>query len=267
MSAPRTRRDRDGRSRKLLLGGGSVVASLAVWEAASATGALSEHAMPSALAVLERFAAELGTAEFWTTVGSTMRGWALGLGIAFALAMLVGVPLGYVGAAYRSARAVIEFCKPIPPVTLLPLAVLLYGSSLRTQVLLVAFGAFWPLLVQVIYGVQSTDPVLLETANTFRLGLRRKLVTVVLPSTLPFAATGLRLAAAIALIVAVTVELVAGAPGIGRTIYVAQTGNDLAQMYAYALVAGLLGVALNTVFARAERAVLHWHPTQREGST
>lgn len=255
---------RDGRGRRLWLGGTSVLLALALWEALSAAGVLSEQAMPSALAVLERFGAELGTGEFWAAVGSTLRGWALGLAIALTLAMLIGVPLGYVGTAYRSTRAVIEFCKPIPPVTLLPLAVLLYGSSLRAQVLLVTFGAFWPLLVQVIYGVQSTDPVLLETASTFRLGLRRKLLTIVLPSTLPFAATGLRLAAAIALIVAVTVELVAGAPGIGQTIYVAQTGNDLAQMYAYAAVAGLIGIAVNTVFARAERALLHWHPTQRE---
>jgi ABC-type nitrate/sulfonate/bicarbonate transport system permease component len=80
---------------------------------------------------------------------------------------------------------------------------------------------------------------------------------------MPYIATGLRISSSVALILAVTSELVVGVPGLGRTINVAASGGDYSLMYALIVVIGLLGVALNETFRRVEARALRWHTSQR----
>ena len=86
-----------------------------------------------------------------------------------------------------------------------------------------------------------------------------------LPSAVPYIATGLRIASAVSLILTVTAELVIGSAGLGRSINVARSGGNEELMYALILTTGILGLLLNAIFVRAERRVLHWHPSQRAG--
>ena len=87
-----------------------------------------------------------------------------------------------------------------------------------------------------------------------------------LPSAVPYIATGLRIASAVALILTVTAELVIGSEGLGRSITVARSGGDVELMYALIIATGLLGLALNSLFVWGERRVLHWHPSQRRSA-
>ena len=70
----------------------------------------------------------------------------------------------------QATSSTIEFLRPIPSVALIPLAVLLYGSELRSVLLLVVYASFWQVLIQVLYGVQDVDPVAEETARSYGLG-------------------------------------------------------------------------------------------------
>ena len=69
----------------------------------------------------------------------------------------------------------IEFLRPIPSVALIPLAILIYGSGLKSKVFLAAFAAFWQLIVQVLYGVQDVDPVATDTARSFGFSRAQRL--------------------------------------------------------------------------------------------
>jgi ABC-type nitrate/sulfonate/bicarbonate transport system permease component len=214
----------------------------------------------------EMFAAlfdELGTSEFWSAVGSTLQGWALGLGIAALIAIPLGIVIGSSRLLYRSLRAVIEFLRPIPSVALIPLAVLIYGSGLESKVFLAAFASTWPLLMQTLYGVQDVDPVATDTARSFGFSRPQRMLRVTLPSAVPYIATGVRISAAVALILAVTAELVIGSPGLGREINIARQSEATDIMYALIVATGLIGWLINALFARGERRVLHWHPSQR----
>jgi ABC-type nitrate/sulfonate/bicarbonate transport system permease component len=117
-----------------------------------------------------------------------------------------------------------------------------------------------------LYGVKDVDPVATDTARSFGLTRFQRLSRVTLPSALPYLATGLRIASAVSLILTVTAELVIGAPGLGRSINLARTGGNEELMYALIITTGVLGLLLNAIFVRAERRVLHWHPSQRGGS-
>ena len=143
-------------------------------------------------------------------------------------------------------------------------AILIYGTGMQSKVFLAAFASTWPMLIQSIYGVRDLDPVQRETALSFRVSRRDRLLKVSLPAAIPYIATGLRISSATALVLSVTAELVIGAPGLGRSINTARAGGVPDLMYALTIATGLLGWLLNTMLARIEARALHWHPSHRE---
>jgi ABC-type nitrate/sulfonate/bicarbonate transport system permease component len=243
----------------------SVAGVLVLFDALPRIGVLPENHFPPLSDTLVTLAEQLGEASFWEAVGNTLQGWALGLGIAAALAIPLGIVIGSSRLLYRAARGVIEFLRPIPSVALIPLAILIYGTGLQSKVFLAAFASFWQLLVATLYGVQDVDPVATDTARSFGFSRAQRLFRVTLPSAVPYIATGLRIASAVSLILTVTAELVIGSPGLGQSINVARTGGNVELMYALIISTGILGVLLNGIFVRAERRVLRWHPSQRAG--
>jgi ABC-type nitrate/sulfonate/bicarbonate transport system permease component len=241
----------------------SIAAALGLWELLTRTDVLPQRHVPTMTDTVAELFELIGTADFWTAVGNTMQGWALGLGIAAALAIPLGIVIGSAPLLYRSLRFVIEFLRPIPSVALIPLAVLVYGTGLESKVFLAAFASFWPLFVQTLYGVRDVDPVATDTARSFGLGGAERLWRIKLPSAVPYIATGIRISSAVALILSVTAEIVIGSAGLGRAINVARSGGAVELMYALIIATGILGWLLNIAATRAERRVLHWHPSQR----
>jgi ABC-type nitrate/sulfonate/bicarbonate transport system permease component len=242
----------------------AVIAVLALWELFTRSGILNPDHVPPMTDTVAELVELLQEGSFWSAVGNTLQGWALGLGIAAALAIPLGILIGSSATANRAVRFVVEFLRPIPSVALVPLAVLIYGVGLESKVFLAAFASFWPLFVQTLYGVRDVDPVATDTAKSFGLNAFERLYRIKLPSAVPYIATGLRISSAVALILAVTAEIVIGSAGLGREINIARQGGALELMYALIITTGLLGWALNIATTRAERRVLHWHPSQRQ---
>jgi ABC-type nitrate/sulfonate/bicarbonate transport system permease component len=241
--------------------------ALGLWQGLSATGVIRADEFPSMSQTATALWGQASTSTLWTAVGQTLQGWAIGLAIGAACAILVGTLIGLNGFAYRSVIGVVEFFKAIPVIAILPVALVLWGVTLTMKYALVAFAVFWPLVIQVCYGVRSLDPVVRDTATVLRLRGPRKFALVTLPSAAPFIATGLRVAVAVALIVDIIAELIGGGSGIGSRILLAENAGPSAYPieYAYIVVAGLLGVLLAGVFTIGERWVLHWHESQRHG--
>ena len=242
----------------------AVAVALGLWELLARTGVLSETSFPPMSETIATLFEQLGDGEFWSAVANTLQGWALGLGIALVLAVPAGILVGSSRLLYRAVRVPVEFLRPVPSVALIPLAVLVYGTGLQSKVFLATFASFWPLFIQTLYGMQDVDPVVTDTARSFGLGRLERMWRITLPSAVPYIATGVRISSAVALILAVTAELVIGSAGLGRSISVAQSGGAIDLMYALIIATGMLGWALNVLATRGERRVLHWHPSQRE---
>jgi ABC-type nitrate/sulfonate/bicarbonate transport system permease component len=241
-----------------------VLAALLAWEIAARRGILPQRWSPAPSSVGAALAHQVVIPSFWVAVAQTLEGWAAGLALATAIAVPVGLVVGSVPLLYHALRVPIEFLRPVPSVALIPLAILVFGIGLSTKVFLVVFAATWPLLLQTIYGVQDVDPVARDTMRSFGLGRLRRLLVVTLPSAAPYVATGLRLSSSVALILAVTAELVIGAPGLGSAITAAENGNSTALVYALIVATGALGWALSTAILLVERRVLRWHPAYRK---
>jgi ABC-type nitrate/sulfonate/bicarbonate transport system permease component len=246
-----------------LLGVVGLVAFGAVLEALPRLGIVPARYLPPPSRVAVALADQLRRAGFWLALGDTLRTWLTGLAIAVAAGLLCGVVIGSVPVLRAATASTVEFLRPIPSVALIPLAVLLYGTGIRATLLLVVYAAFWQVLVQVLHGVGDVDPVARETADSYRLGRVARVRYLVWPTALPYALTGVRLATSVALVLAVTGELVIGTPGLGREIAVAQGSGAVPDMYALVVVTGLLGVAANVAARGVERRALAWHPAVR----
>lgn len=241
----------------------SVAAFLALWQFVVKAGLISEQDLPLMTTTFSELWSMMHTHSFWAAFGETVRGWALGLGIATLLAVPIGILLGSSQFAQRAFRVPVEFLRPIPSAALIPLLFLTLGTTLKSEVFLATFGAFWPLLVQTIYGVRDVDPVALDTARSFGVGRFERLYRIKLPSAIPYIATGLRISSAVALILAFTAELFMGTGGLGQIMNVAESFGLTVQVYALALATGFLGLAIYVLFAAFERWALRWHPSQR----
>lgn len=241
----------------------SVVVVLCLLEFFARTGLLPRSDFPPPSMMLATLAQQLGGAELWRAVGSTLQGWAYGLALAAVLAIPAGMLVGSSNLLYHALRAPIEFLRPIPAVALIPLAILLYGTGFTSKLFLVSFASFWPLFIQTLYGMRDVDPVADDTTRSFRLRRFERIRYLLLPTILPYVATGLRISSAVALILSVTSELVIGQPGLGRDINVARVGGDNVLMYALIIATGALGYVVNRVFARGQAWLLRWHPSYR----
>jgi ABC-type nitrate/sulfonate/bicarbonate transport system permease component len=278
LAAPRSRIN-FGRLGRVLAPIASVAAFLGLWELVSRTGVVPASDFPAMSTTVHELwtvvttnhtpaTAGLGdSSTFWGAVARTVRGWAIGLGLATLLAVPIGILLGSSDYAARAFRIPIEFLRPIPSAVLIPLLFLLpgFGIGLKSEIFIATFGAFWPLLVQTMYGVRDVDPVAADTARSFGVGPLERLYRITLPSAVPYIVTGIRISSNVALILAFTAELFGvGTPGLGQKQNFASNVLASPLVYAIALTAGLLGITIHLGLLWGERRVLHWHASQRQ---
>ena len=255
---------RSGRTaRKAALGTAGILGFLVIWQLIPTLGIISPQYLPYATDTLARMFAEFRDLEFWRNVGRTMSAWFIGLLIATVAATVLGTIIGLVPFLRRATHTMVEFLRPIPSVALIPLAVLIYGIQLQAALVIIVFASFWQVFVQVLYGVADVDAVARDTARSFGLGRSERVRYLVLPTALPYLMTGVRLAASVALILAVTAEMVIGNPGLGRVIVFYQAAGDWVGVYSLVIVTGLLGLAVNLGFRFIERRSLSWHQSVR----
>jgi NitT/TauT family transport system permease protein len=255
-----------GASRTRLVRGmiGIAVVGL-VLEAVTRAELVNPIYLPPASTVLLTSGRILLDAEFLSAVVATLQAWAIGLLIAIAVAVPLGLLLGSSRRAWLAGTAAIEFLRPIPSVALIPLAIILWGTGPDMTIRLIVYASTWPILFNTIYGMREVDPIAKDTARAFGYSRLEVLWRVSMRSASPFVYTGFRVAAAIALIVAVSTELIAGgSDGIGTWMLVrSQSGTEREFVYAGTVVAGLLGLVINAFMVLGERRLFFWHQRMR----
>ncbi|MDB5533529.1 MAG: NitT/TauT family transport system permease protein [Hyphomicrobiales bacterium] len=177
----------------------------------------------------------------------------IGLLLGGAIGIALGAWFCMSDAANRLGRVSVEAVRPIPSVALIPLAMLVFGYGYGMTIAVVAFACVWPALIITQAAIKEVPRELLEVARGLELGWMRRLFTIVLPDVVPNLFTALRLAAGVALIVAVTVEITANPQGLGYALIVAQETLHPDRMFAYLIWVGLLGWLLNFGLLFAQR--------------
>ncbi|MDK9646797.1 ABC transporter permease [Propionibacterium freudenreichii] len=252
-----------GRHRALILGTAGIVALGAVWQTAVGLRILNPEIVPGVGATLAELVRLVGLPGFYVTLGQTLLSAGVGLVLALVIAVPVGLALASSAWLRRLLNATIDALRPIPPIVLLPLAILAIGGGLGFKVTLVLQGALWPLLLQTSYGLRAVDPLQTDVAASFRIDPLRRLFLFRIPAAAPVIFSGLRLAASTAFGVSVMTELVGGERGLGSILAIAQSGNNVPRVYAITIITGLVGLAIAFFFGRLERLLLPWQEATR----
>lgn len=238
-----------------------LVVVLIAWQLIA--GWVDSQSVPSIAPTWSAATGLLGGAAYWSAVGATLQSWAIGLGVASAIGVPLGLIVGSSAVTMRLTRGVVEFLRTLPSIMLVPLVVLVFGSTVRMKVILIVLAAVWPLMLQAAYGAREIDRLARESVRAFHVPWGLRVLHLFLPSAAPLIATGLRVAATIGLLISVGAEIITSAPGIGDEIAIGQTNGDSARAWVYILTAGALGVGINLLLALGERRVLFWHASQR----
>ena len=224
-----------------------------LWELARILGVLPGSATASVPEILRVLFSGLMNGELVDPLLASIQATAGG----FLWAVVIGLPLGLLIGVSRwvdaVTRQVVEFLRPIPSVSLIPVGIVVFGLGMGMQYFLVTFACVWPVVINARYGARNVDPLLLDAARSMGCSRRELLQRVVLPSSLPAVVTGLRLSAIIAVIVAVATQMVSGSPGLGRYIVRAQNDGAVPETYAGVLLISLFGWLISVVGICLER--------------
>ena len=242
-----------------LLGVTFIVLLLAVWELSGMLEWVSRLSLPRMSSVVVTLWGLIGSGELPAELGSSLWRMFAGYFIGIGLGVLLGLLMGSYRTFYNLLEPITEILRPIPSPAYVPIAILFLGIDDEMKIFMIAFSAFFPVLLNTYSGVRSVDPVQLQTAKTFGVKGSRLLWQIVLPSAAPFIFTGMRVSLAVALIVMVISEMVAASNGIGYFVLAAQRGFKVREMFAGVVTLAVIGYVLNRVFLAIENRVLAWH--------
>lgn len=251
------------RARPTAYGVAGVGLLLVAWQLL-AIGPLSGTSLPTVGQAVDALVQMMGESGFWEDTAVTAGTALIGLAASIVVGVVLGILIGTSQLLRFATSAVLEFLKPIPPIVILPIVVLILGPTTEMTVVLVIIGCAIPILIQTVAGVFDVDPVRTDTARSYGMSQVEILGRVVLPGASPFIATAIRVSAPAALVVTVVAGLLGGGPGLGQSLYQAQTAGDSARMYALIIVLGVLGMLFQAASQLVEAKALHWHESKRE---
>ncbi|MBI5258135.1 MAG: nitrate ABC transporter permease [Burkholderiales bacterium] len=183
------------------------------------------------------------------------------VGLGYLCAALVAIPLGFVigmsPLLYRALDPFIQLLKPISPLAWMPLALYTIKDSSVSGVFVIFICSLWPMLINTAFGVASVRREWLNVARTLEVKPLRKAFEVVLPAAAPTILTGMRISMGIAWLVIVAAEMLVGGTGIGYFVWNEWNNLSLPNVIFAILVIGVVGMALDLMFARLQKAVTY----------
>ncbi|MBS7706780.1 ABC transporter permease [Chelatococcus asaccharovorans] len=229
----------------------AVLGGLIIWQVLSLN--ISPLFLPSPS---DTWAAAIELAEDGTLAKSVVASLAR-IGSGWALGILIGVPLGILMGHFRIIREIfepyIEFFRFVPPIAFITLAVIWLGPGEESKVALIFYATVFIIVVNMIAGVQAVSELRLRAAASLGASPLRTLLTVVVPSTVPFMITGARLAMGNSFLTVVSAEIVAAQDGLGALIWTARNYGRTEWVFVGIIILGLLGYTcdrLLRIFAR-----------------
>lgn len=183
------------------------------------------------------------------------------VGLGYLFAALVAIPLGFVigmsPLVYKALDPFIQVLKPISPLAWMPLALYTIKDSAASGIFVIFICSLWPMLINTAFGVAGVRREWLNVARTLEVSPLRRAFEVILPAAAPTILTGMRISMGIAWLVIVAAEMLVGGTGIGYFVWNEWNNLSLPNVIFAILVIGLVGMALDLLFARAQKAVTY----------
>jgi NitT/TauT family transport system permease protein len=229
-----------------------VVALLGVWWILVARN--ESHIFPTPLGVATGAweLAEDGT--LWEHIGASLARVAIGFLAALAIAIPLGLWMGWVSGAYYTLNPLFQMLRPISPIAWIPVAILWFGVGNTSPIFLIFISSVFPMIVQTTVGVRTIDRRYLRAAANFGVSRRVLFRRVVLPAVLPEIIVGMRIGIGVAWLVVVAAEMIALRSGLGYLIMDSRNaGNRYDLVIASMIIIGVIGLLLDGATRLLER--------------
>ena len=181
--------------------------------------------------------------------------------IGYGIAVLVAIPIGFlIGMSPLMSKALdpfIQVMKPISPLAWMPLALYTIKDSSLSSIFVIFICSLWPMLINTAFGVAAVRKEWLNVARTLEVGTIRRAFTIILPAAAPTILTGMRISIGIAWLVIVAAEMLVGGTGIGYFVWNEWNNLNLTNVIVAVLVIGLVGMLLDFLIGRLQRAVTY----------
>lgn len=185
----------------------------------------------------------------------------------WALAVIGGVGIGIVFGLRPVVRdlftPILEFGRAVPPPLVLGVFLITFGTGSLPKVLLIGFGAVWPVLFNTMEGVTAVGEDRRDIGRAFAIPKWRRLRRMILPGASPYVFAGLRISLSIALIMMILTEFIGATNGLGFALVQAWRSFAYVDMWATLVIVALMGLLFNSALLAVERRVLSWHHGSR----
>lgn len=249
------------RNERTVLGLTGLIGFFVIWQVGASLGLINAFFFSSPTAVLAAGVAEVQKARFWNDVRISMTE----LGVGSLAALVLAVPLGIIIGWYRRVSFTFDpwlnFFNALPRIALLPVVVLWIGLSIEMKMVIVFLGAFFSIIMPTAEGVRTVDRAFLDVAHSYGASQRRLFTSVVIPATIPFIVTGIRLAIGRALIGVIIAEMYAQTDGLGVMINKAEAALQSDRMLFGVLIFTVAGILTTEGVGYVERYLQRWRPT------
>lgn len=233
-----------------------LVAAFVMWECAARAEWINTALVPAPTQVVRVLTTMVVTGQVWAPTWETLKLILVSFAIASLLGVSFGVTMGVSRTAYNLLEPLVELIRPIPKPALIPPLFLFFGIGWTSMVIIVTVAAVFPVLTNTLAGVRGIDPVLLNTARTFRTA--HMVRSVVLPAALPSVFTGMKVSIGIAVVLVAIAEVLAGQSGVGMRLVEEQRAFVADRMYAWVVLLSALGVSLVVLLQKLESLVVPW---------
>lgn len=237
----------------------TLVLGAVVWQIAAAN--TSPLVMVPLGDIWDAFTKSVGSGQLWTDFSASLQGFAEG----FVIASAGGIVLGVLMAVNR---VVFDFLDPwmsalysTPLIALAPLYIITFGIGMTSRVAVVITLAIFPILLNTTAGIRTTDTNLIETALSFGAGRWQIFRKVMLPSSVPFIVTGLRLGVGRGLMGVVVAEFFGSTDGLGHTVFTASQNFDTADVWLGVFILAAIGVIFIRAMYLIEKRIAPWRNT------
>jgi NitT/TauT family transport system permease protein len=259
-----SRASRAARSKLLssfVIGGLSLSIWLGLWQLASTydwTFFFRFDNIPAPTEVAAAVTDLVTSPKFGSHVGNSLRRILIGYSIAAVLAVGAGLLIGRFRLAAQSLVPPLEVLRPIPAVAWIPIAILLFASAEHSMIFITFIGAFFPILLNTIHGVETLDRRLVSASISLGAGPLDVFREVILPGAAPSIVTGLSIGMGTSWFSLVTAEMISGQYGIGYYTWEAYTLQNYPNIVLGMIAIGLLGMGSSFIVRWSGRKLMPW---------
>lgn len=248
------------RYESLIIGASAVLAFLAVWQFVTFRRIVPELFLPGPTDIVAAFIAYVAKGQIWPDIWTSGQELVYG----FFLSIIVGLPLGILMGWYRRVNMALDpfvtFFYTIPRIALTPLLIIWFGIGINSKIAVVFLGAIFAIVINTAAGVRNLDPALIKAARSFGASDAQLFRTVVVPGSVPFILTGLRLGLGHALTGVVVGELVAAQLGVGLMMATAGATFQTSKVFVGIVIIASAGMLLTYILSRIEQRFQSWKP-------